>query len=280
MDTLIKTGYCTFTLSDEEMARFYEHGLKFPGLYENEYVLLANKDGEVCDKYVYQNDELHKLAWTPITNHITGVIKPKNIEQELAIDMLQDKQSQVKLLTGCFGSGKDFLMINEALDRLTKGDFDKLIWVRNNIEVRGVEKLGALPGDVYDKVVNFAMPLADHLGGMEILESFIAKGQIEVAHLGYMRGRDIRHSLIYVSEAENLTTKLCQVLISRLSEGSQLWMNGDWRQADKTMFEKDSGLVKMIERLTGNPLFGHVHLTQSVRSAAASLADLLDDIEV
>ena len=272
-------GYYTFSLTDEEIARFYSGDAALPHMYENQYVLLADQSGKIIDKYIYQGGELHNLAWKVIENHWQGKIKPKNIEQELAIDMLQDEHSQIKLLTGTYGVGKDFLMINEAISRIEKDDFDKLIWVRNNIEVKGVEKLGALPGDVQDKIINFAMPLADHLGGLDGLLNFVDQGKIEVAHLGYMRGRDIKNSLIYVSEAENLTTKLCQVLISRLAEGSQLWMNGDWRQADKEIFEKDSGLIKMIERLTGQELFGHVHLTQSVRSKAASLADLLDDIE-
>lgn len=272
-------GYYTFSLTDEEIARFYSGDAALPHMYENQYVLLADQSGKIIDKYIYQGGELHKLTWKVIENHWQGKIKPKNIEQELAIDMLQDEHSQIKLLTGTYGVGKDFLMINEAISRIEKDDFDKLIWVRNNIEVKGVEKLGALPGDVQDKIINFAMPLADHLGGLDGLLNFVDQGKIEVAHLGYMRGRDIKNSLIYVSEAENLTTKLCQVLISRLAEGSQLWMNGDWRQADKEIFEKDSGLIKMIERLTGQELFGHVHLTQSVRSKAASLADLLDDIE-
>lgn len=272
-------GYYTFSLTDEEIARFYSGDAALPHMYENQYVLLADQSGKIIDKYIYQGGELHKLTWKVIENHWQGKIKPKNIEQELAIDMLQDEHSQIKLLTGTYGVGKDFLMINEAISRIEKDDFDKLIWVRNNIEVKGVEKLGALPGDVQDKIINFAMPLADHLGGLDGLLNFVDQGKIEVAHLGYMRGRDIKNSLIYVSEAENLTTKLCQVLISRLAEGSQLWMNGDWRQADKEIFEKDSGLIKMIERLTGQELFGHVHLTKSVRSKAASLADLLDDEE-
>lgn len=270
-------GYYTFSLTDEEIARFYSGDAALPHMYENQYVLLADQSGKIIDKYIYQGGELHKLTWKVIENHWQGKIKPKNIEQELAIDMLQDEHSQIKLLTGTYGVGKDFLMINEAISRIEKDDFDKLIWVRNNIEVKGVEKLGALPGDVQDKIINFAMPLADHLGGLDGLLNFVDQGKIEVAHLGYMRGRDIKNSLIYVSEAENLTTKLCQVLISRLAEGSQLWMNGDWRQADKEIFEKDSGLIKMIEKLTGQELFGHVHLTQSVRSKAASLADLLDE---
>lgn len=270
-------GYYTFSLTDEEIARFYSGDAALPHMYENQYVLLADQSGKIIDKYIYQGGELHKLTWKVIENHWQGKIKPKNIEQELAIDMLQDERSQIKLLTGTYGVGKDFLMINEAISRIEKDDFDKLIWVRNNIEVKGVEKLGALPGDVQDKIINFAMPLADHLGGLDGLLNFVDQGKIEVAHLGYMRGRDIKNSLIYVSEAENLTTKLCQVLISRLAEGSQLWMNGDWRQADKEIFEKDSGLIKMIEKLTGQELFGHVHLTQSVRSKAASLADLLDE---
>lgn len=272
-------GYKVLHLADEEIEDLYygKYQIDCSDLYENQYVVIEDSSNKIIDKYIYEDGKLKKLTYHQIENRWQGKIKPKNIEQELAIDMLQNNRSMVKLLTGTYGVGKDFLMINEAISRLERDDFDKLIWVRNNIEVRGVEKLGALPGDVQDKIINFAMPLVDHLGGMEGLQRFIELGRIEVAHLGYMRGRDIKNSLIYVSEAENLTTKLCQVLISRLSEGSQLWMNGDWRQSDRDIFEKDSGLIKMIERLTGQELFGHVHLTQSVRSKAASLADLLDD---
>lgn len=276
MEKQLYYGYQYFDLTDEEMAAFYENKLSLSNLKENEYVLVRDMDGKICDKYCYQDGSLQKLNWKPIHNNHGPIIKPKNLEQELALDMLEDKTIPVKALTGSFGVGKDFLMINAALNRLEEGDFDKLIWVRNNIEVKGTEKLGALPGDVYDKVINFAMPLADHLGGIEALDMFIDRNQIEVAHLGFMRGRDLKHSLVYVSEAENLTTKLCQVLISRLSEGSELWVNGDYKQSDRRLFEEDNGLVKMVNRLTGNRLFGHVHLTQSVRSPQASLADLLD----
>ena len=100
--------------------------------------------------------------------------------------------------------------------------------------------------------------------------------KLEIEHLGFMRGRDIKNSILFVSEAENLTKEHVQLLIGRVGEGSQIWFDGDFKQTDKEVFEKYSGLKVMIERLKGNKLFGYVHLKKSERSETAQLADLLD----
>lgn len=100
--------------------------------------------------------------------------------------------------------------------------------------------------------------------------------QLELQHLGYIRGRDIKNSIIIVSEAENLTTQHIQLLIGRVGEGSQLWLDGDHKQVDKQVFKDNSGLLKAVERLAGQSLFGYVDLPVSERSATAKLADLLD----
>lgn len=99
---------------------------------------------------------------------------------------------------------------------------------------------------------------------------------LEIEHLGYMRGRDIKNSIILVSEAENLTKEHVQLLIGRVAEGSQIWFDGDLKQTDSTVFEKYSGIKAMVEKLKGNSLFGYVHLKKSERSETARLADLLD----
>lgn len=78
------------------------------------------------------------------------------------------------------------------------------------------------------------------------------------------------------SEAENLTKEHVQLLIGRVGEGSNLWLDGDFKQTDSKVFEENNGLNIAIEKLKGHQLFGYVHLEKSERSETAALADLLD----
>lgn len=121
------------------------------------------------------------------------------------------------------------------------------------------------------------MALADHVGGTMGLDDLISRGIIQTEHLGFIRGRDIKNTLILSSEAENLTTEHVQLLLGRVGRGSALWLNGDYRQIDSKVFERNNGLKKLVDRLQGHTLFGYVHLPKSERSAVASLADLLDN---
>lgn len=166
-----------------------------------------------------------------------------------------------------------------AYQMMQTGKVDKIVWVRNNIEVKDTNPIGALPGTYEEKMSIWAMPLADHLGGKDVLESQIMLGKVEVEHLGFLRGRDIKHSVIFCSEAEHLTREHIQLLLGRVAEGSILLLDADLRQIDKKAFEKDNGISAAINCLKGNRLFGYVHLKESVRSETAKLADLLDKNE-
>ena len=73
---------------------------------------------------------------------------------------------------------------------------------------------------VDEKLLPFAGPLLDHIGGLDGMYSMIDNGQLELQHLGYIRGRDIRDSIIIASEAENFTIQHIQLLIGRVGEGS------------------------------------------------------------
>ena len=267
-------GCTKITLSDTELASFYE-GLIEITAAENEYILLENNN-QIVDKYCFQDGKLRKLKFKQLDNNFTGIIKPRNIQQECAMDLLQDRTTPIKVLTGRFGSGKTLLMITHALDLIARGQFQKIVWVRNNIEVKNTIPLGALPGSDYNKLLPFAMPVADHVGGLDGLEHLVSNNQFEVQHLGFIRGRDIKNSIIISSEAENLTVEHVQLLIGRVGEGSELWLDGDHKQTDKEIFKTSSGLGAATEKLTGQRLFGYVHLEKSERSATSALADLLD----
>ena len=169
------------------------------------------------------------------------------------------------------------ILCKAGIAAVRRGDFNKLLWVRNNIEVKDTSPLGSLPGDLLQKMWWTAGPLIDHCGGEFGLERLIEEGLVEIAYLGHLRGRDIRNSLIICSEAENLTRQHIQLLLGRVGEGSNLWLDADLRQRDKQIFEKTAGIENMIEKLKGNPLFGYIHLEKTERSKTACLADLLDE---
>jgi PhoH-like ATPase len=264
--------------TDEEYAKLYEQPcVNSYGCLANEYLVVKDRNGNVSDKLKWTGESYSQLVYKQINNSFSGKIKPRNTNQELAFDMLQDQQSKIKVLDGGFGVGKDYLMISHALDLIiTKQKYEKIMWVRNNVEVKDSRPLGFLPGGAHEKLLPFAMIIADHVGGINGLELLISQRRIELEHLGMMRGRDIKNTIIMCSESENLTKEHVQLLIGRVGEGSALWMNGDFRQTDGEVFRKNCGLTQAIDRLQGHPLFGYVHLEKVERSEVAAMADLLD----
>lgn len=246
------------------------------GCLENEYLIARDEKEEVIDLFKCKNGRLAQVPFKAIESKFAGKIKPRNIQQKLGIDMLYDTDTTIKILTGKFGTGKDLLMSSAAIDLIEKGYFDKLVYVRNNIEVKNSKPIGHLPGSSNEKLLPFAMCLADHVGGVDGLSYMIEKGVVEVVHLGFIRGRDIKNSIILCSEAENLTKEHIQLLIGRVGEGSNLWINGDFKQTDLAIFERNNGLMTAIDRLKGHPRFGYVKLLKTERSETAAMADLLD----
>ena len=264
-------GFKEVMLTDEDMAEFYSnmHDNKL-GCLTNEYLIIKNIQHEIKDYCKWDGDEYVRVASKQIRNDWLGKVKARNPQQVCAIDMLLDLDITVKALTGKAGSGKSLLMINAAVDLVKKHKFNKIVYIRNNIELAGVSKLGALPGNAYDKLEPFYAGLSDHLG-----DALMFADIFEFVHLGYMRGRDIRDSIIMVNEAENLTSSHIGLLLSRVAEGSQLWLDGDIKQVDLKMFENDNGL-KALDRLYGNKLFATIKLQTCERSDTAKLADLFN----
>ena len=271
------TGYRFWQLNDEEMADWYSGKLPAPtDLNINEYLVIQDSEGKVVDKYRLYHHGLKKVNFKTIGDGFTGVIKPRNLQQELAFDMLKDDLTTVKLITGTWGTGKTMALVVAALEAVRAGKFDKIIWVRNNVQVKDTDNLGARPGDAFDKLLPYLMPFADHSGGTEGVIKLVEEGTLEVIPLGFLRGRSIRNAIIISSEAENLTKEHIQLLMGRVDEGSNLWLDADLRQRDRIVFERSAGVETLIERLTNEELFGYVHLVKSERSKTAELADKLN----
>lgn len=270
-------GYKDVILSDEEMSNFYTNleDNTFNCL-QNEYLIIRKSDGEIVDYRRWDGIKYTALSYKQINSKYLGKIKPRNPQQVLSFDMLQNKNETIKIISGGFGTGKDYLMISNAMKLIEDGYFDKLIYVRNPVCVKNANDIGYLPGSKDEKLKPFAMVLADHLGGEAGLDLQIMSGAIEIQHLGHIRGRDIKNSIIYCTEAENLTKEHVQLLIGRVGEGSALWLNGDFRQTDSAVFRMNNGLLSAVQKLAGHKNFGYVQLQKTERSETAAMADLLD----
>lgn len=270
-------GYKELILSDEEMSYFYCHTNE--NIYDcilNEYLIIKKSDGEVVDYRKWDGFEYKAISYKQINSAFMGKVKPLNPQQVIAFDMLQNKEQTIKVISGKFGTGKDMIMIANALKLIEEGKFDKLIYIRNAVDVKDSSAIGFLPGSKDEKLRPYAMPLADHLGGETGLDMQIMAGNIEIEHLGYIRGRDLKNAIVYCSEAENLTKEHVQLLIGRIGNGSSLWLNGDFKQTDNALYRMNNGLLSAVQKLAGHKNFGYVQLSKTERSETAAMADLLD----
>ena len=270
-------GYKDVTLSDEEMSNFYCHlNDNTFGCLINEYLIIRKSDGEVVDYRKWNGEEYKATSYKQISSKFLGKIKPRNPEQTLAFDMLQDKNITINILSGRFGSGKSMIMISNALKMIEDGKFDKLIFVRNPVIVHNITDVGYIPGTLNDKLKPGAMVLADHLGGETGLDMQIMAGNISIEFIGNIRGRDYKNCILYCTEAENLTKEHIQLLIGRIGENSELWLDGDIKQVDSPIFRNNNGLLTSVQKLAGHNKFGYVQLQKTERSETAAMADLLD----
>ena len=285
----VKDLYLTDSDEDQRtLASIYESPeLNQFKLVKNQYLYIWDKTKPTFNKYNEHNGyefidafrfdgkKLVKLKFKPVFSRYIGEkVKPINKKQQMLFDLLQNDTITIKGCFGNFGAGKDFVMLSHALQLIEQGKMDKIIWARNNVELEDVPTLGILPGDKNEKLIEFAMPLADHVGGIEGLKMLMAENKLEIQHLGSLRGRDIKNSIIYVTECQNNTDKHFELMIGRVGKGSQLWLNGDLKQTDSDVYRNKSG-IKALSNLKGEDLFGLVTLDKTERSETAKLAEKL-----
>lgn len=280
MDNLYK-GYQELIMDEEHLSQFYanpkEYCANLLRLNPNEYILLQDLNGTTIDVYKNSPEGPIAVRYPTINSRITGTLKPRNIKQKIAMALLQDAAVGVKLLRGVYGSGKDYLMLSQALHDIEIGKFQKLVFIRPNVSIKDVPDIGYLKGDAYEKLSWTLGPFYDKVGGAEGVEYLIAQGELELVPLPFIRGRSFENSIVYVCEGQNITSEIAKLLISRVGEGSELWINADTHQTDNKIYDRDNGIIKMIDRLKDDPLFGMVYLDKTERGPIANLANKLDD---
>ena len=277
------TGWKRWKPTNEELAEFFVSGTCPIQLIENEYLIIDDGEGSEMNMiYRMKGGKLEKANRAaikindPKDGRVKKVYNPRNPEQVCAFDLLHDDDVTVKLVSGKKGSGKTLLLVTAGIEALREKRFDKIVWVRNSIDVKDTKDMGALPGTLYEKAEPFLGPFIDHVGDKQKVAKMVDMGLLEIIPLQFLRGRDIQNSIIMCSEAENLTLQHIALIISRAAEGSIVVFDGDVIQRDKAVFERSKGMETMIKKLAGDSLFGYVHLIKTERSATAALAEKLE----
>ncbi len=269
-------GWGKYYPTEKEMALLYaDSKMNILGCKTNEFAEIY-EGSDLKDILFWNGHEYTNLKYKDIKNPYIGeIVRPRNIEQKMAMHLLQNQDIKVKLLTSAWGGGKTLLALSYALEQVHSGKYAKLIFVRNNIIVADTNDIGFLPGDLRDKMAIWGAPLADHLGGPDMLDQLIDDGVIEIYPLSHIRGRSINNAIVICDECENMNDKLVTLLMSRIEEDSELIFCGDVAQIDNRRFEQNNGIRSMLEHLSGQPLFGTVKLIKSERGPVARMCDLM-----
>ncbi len=188
-------------------------------------------------------------------------VRPKTRGQEIFIQAM--RQKDLVFAVGPAGTGKTFLAVAYGVALLKEKSVQRLVISRPILEAG--EKIGFLPGDIYQKVDPFFRPLYDALFdllGPEKTQRYIERGIIEVAPLAYMRGRTFDNAFIILDEAQNTGNEQMKMLLTRMGLGSKMVVTGDITQIDLPK-PKESGLIRALEILRGFEEIAIVYLKES-----------------
>jgi phosphate starvation-inducible PhoH-like protein len=185
-------------------------------------------------------------------------IAPKTVGQKRYVDAIRG--STVTFSIGPAGTGKTYLAVATAVRALQAREVSRLILTRPAVEAG--ERLGYLPGTLYEKIDPYMRPLYDALfemTGADSLPRLMERGTIEVAPLAFMRGRSLNDAFIILDEAQNTTPEQMKMFLTRIGFGSKAVVNGDTTQVDLPNGQS-SGLVVVEEILSGIEGISFVHL--------------------
>jgi len=167
--------------------------------------------------------------------------------------------NQITICSGPAGVGKSYIAMKTAVDLLLDegNGYDKIIIVRPAVEAE--EKLGALPGNVEEKLDPYIFPsyyLLNKIIGKEAREKLKDAEVVEVFALAYMRGMTIDNSILIFEEAQNATPKQMKLLLTRIGSNTKFFISGDIEQTDRYKDKKHSGLYDALTRFNGIPGVG------------------------
>jgi PhoH-like ATPase len=208
-------------------------------------------------------------------------LRGRSAEQRVALDLLLDPDIGIVSLGGRAGTGKSALALCAGLDAVMERNLHKKLVVFRPLYAVGGQDLGYLPGSESDKMGPWAQAVYDTLSAVtskNVIEHVLDRDMLEVLPLTHIRGRSLHDSFVIVDEAQSLERGVLLTVLSRIGAGSRVVLTHDVAQRDNLRVGRHDGVVAVIEKLKGHPLFAHVTLTRSERSPIAALVtEMLED---
>jgi PhoH-like ATPase len=274
------TGMVEIQVSEDEVKRLYAgESLDVPAGLDvpvHTGLVLQSNNGSALGRL-----GVDKQVRLVRTDRDTFGLRGRSAEQRVALDILLDETIGIVSLGGRAGTGKSALALCAGLESVMERRKHKKVVVFRPLYAVGGQELGYLPGDAAEKMAPWAQAVFDTLGAVvhdNVLEEVAARGMLEVLPLTHIRGRSLHDAFVIVDEAQSLERGVLLTVLSRIGTGSRVVLTHDVAQRDNLRVGRYDGIAAVIEVMKGHPLFAHITLTRSERSAIAEVVtDLLED---
>lgn len=206
----------------------------------------------------------------------------RSAEQRIALDLLLDPEIGIISMGGRAGTGKSALALCAGLEAVLERRQHQKVMVFRPLYAVGGQDLGYLPGDASEKMSPWAQAVFDTLSavaGRDVIEEVLNRGMLEVLPLTHIRGRSLHDAFVIVDEAQSLERNVLLTVLSRIGANSRVVLTHDVAQRDNLRVGRYDGVVAVVEKLKGHPLFAHITLTRSERSPIAALVtEMLENL--
>ena len=275
-------GYKEVRLSDIDMGMLYqEPDFNRYNLLVNEYLIVRDADNTVVDLLAWTGEQYRKVLYNEFDSMHFGKIKPFKDDpyQQLAYDSLVN--NKISLIKGKAGSGKSLAALSYLFELLEHHKIDKILVFCNTVAAKGAAKLGFLPGDRTEKLMDSQIGnfLNSKIGDRTEVERLIQEEKLILLPVADIRGYDTTgmRAGIYVTEAQNLSVSLMKLILQRVGEDCFIILDGDMDcQVDLDEFEgRNNGMRRVSEVFRGQDFYGEVELQIIHRSKIAARADLM-----
>lgn len=285
----IYTGFLELYINTEHLSRFYEKGelvlseIAHHPFYPNQFIIMKDALGSSASAIGivdHTGKKVKKIIFHH--EHVWG-IRPRNVQQTMAFELLMREDISLVTLIGKAGTGKTLLALAAGLMQTEDlGTYKKLLVARPIVPVG--KDIGFLPGEKQEKLRPWMQPIFDNLEYLfntkkpgELDAILAGMSSIEVEALTYIRGRSLPEQFIIIDEAQNLTKHEVKTILTRVGEKSKIILMGDPEQIDHPYLDEyNNGLTYVVEKFKEQKIAGHVRLIKGERSGLAQLAaDLL-----